>query len=173
MNSIWIKHIIRILLYIAIQVLVLKEINLIGSSQNYVFILIYPIIILTLPVKVPQFFMLLIAFAVGFTVDLFYVSPGVHAGACLWMVVFRPLVLRVLEPKNGYPTEVSPNIAGLGIVWFAKYVSVLLFIFFLSYFILDIFTFVYAGEIFLKTILSFFVSSIIIFLLQLFYSFST
>lgn len=173
MNNIWIKHIIRFLIYIAIQVLVLKEINLIGSNHNYIFIIIYPVFILTLPIKVPQFFMLLIAFAVGFTIDLFYISPGVHAGACLWMVAFRPLVLRLIEPKNGYLTDISPTISSLGIIWFSKYVSALLLIFFLSYFILDIFTFVYAGEIFLKTILSFFVSSIIIFLLQLFYSFNT
>jgi hypothetical protein len=161
------------MIYIAIQVLVLKEINLIGSSKNYIFILIYPVIILTLPIRVPQFFMLLIAFAIGFIIDLFYVSPGVHTGACLWMVAFRPLVLRLIEPKNGYLTEFSPTIHDMGIIWFAKYASILLFIFFFSYFILDVFTFVYAGEIFLKTVLSFCVSSLIIFLLQLFYSFNS
>lgn len=173
MNNIWFNHIIRFILYIIIQVLVLKEINLVGSSQNYIFIIIYPVAILTLPMKIPQFFIILIAFTIGFIVDLFYVSPGVHAGACLWMVVFRPLVLRIFEPKNGYQTDISPSISNLGVVWFAKYASVLLFIFFLSYFILQIFTFVYIGEIMLKTILSFFVSSIIIFLVQLFYSFKS
>ncbi len=173
MNNIWIKHIIRFLIYIAIQVLVLKEINLIGSNKNYIFILIYPVVLLTLPIRIPQFFMLLTAFAIGFIIDLFYVSPGVHAGACLWMVAFRPLVLRLIEPKNGYQTDFSPTISDLGIIWFTKYASILLFIFFFSYFVLDVFTFVYAGEIFLKTILSFFVSSLIIFLLQLFYSFKS
>ena len=151
----------------------LKEINLVGSNQNYIFIIIYPVAILTLPMKIPQFFMVLIAFGIGFIVDLFYVSPGVHAGACLWMVVFRPLVLRLFEPKNGYQTDISPTISNLGVVWFSKYASVLLFIFFLAYFILEIFTFVYIGDILLKTILSFFVSSLIIFLVQLFYSFKS
>lgn len=173
MNNIWVNHIIRFILYIMLQVLVLKEINLIGTNQNYIFIIIYPVVILTLPFRIPQFFMILIAFSVGFIVDLFYVSPGVHAGACLWMVVFRPLVLRFFEPKNGYQTDISPTISNLGVVWFAKYASVMLAVFFLSYFILEIFTFVYIGEIILKTILSFFVSSIIIFLLQLFYSFKS
>ena len=154
MNNIWVNHIIRFILYIALQVFVLKEINLVGSNQNYIFIMIYQVAILTLPIKIPQFFMILIAFSIGFIVDLFYLSPGVHAGACLWMVVCRPIVLRMFEPKNGYQTDISPTISNLGVVWFAKYASVLLFIFFLSYFILEIFTFVYAGEIFLKTILS-------------------
>jgi hypothetical protein len=173
MNNIWVNHIVRFILYIALQVLVLKHINLAGSNQNYIFIMIYPVALLTLPIKIPQFFVILIAFTIGFIVDLFYVSPGVHAGACLWMVIFRPLVLRIFEPKNGYHTDISPTISNLGVVWFSKYASVLLFIFFLSYFILEIFTFVYAGEILVKTILSFFVSSIIIFLVQLFYSFKS
>lgn len=173
MSNSWFIYTLRFLLYIAIQVLVLKDINLVGTNQNYVFIIIYPVALLTLPVKVPQFFIILTAFAMGFIVDLFYVSPGVHAGACLWMVVFRPLVLRVFEPKNGYQTDIAPTISNLGVVWFAKYASVLLFVFFLSYFILQIFTFVFAGEILLKTFLSFFVSSIVIFLVQLFYSFKS
>ena len=97
MNNIWVNHIIRFLLYILLQVLVLKEINLVGTNHNYVFIIIYPVAILTLPIKIPQFFIILIAFAIGFIVDLFYMSPGVHAGACLWMVLCRPLVLRLFE----------------------------------------------------------------------------
>jgi len=100
-------------------------------------------------------------------------SPGVHAGACLWMVVLRPLMFRIFEPKNGYQLDMSPTISDLGIIWFAKYASSLLLVYFLSYFILQVFTFVYIGEIMVKTILSFFVSTIIIFLLQLFYSFKS
>jgi hypothetical protein len=102
---------------------------------------------------------------------MFYGSPGVHSGACLWMMVFRPLVLRLFEPKNGYPLDAEPTIGEMGILWFSQYAGVLLFVFFLSYFILQVFTFVYAGEIFLKTVLSYFVSGIVIFLLQLFFSF--
>ncbi len=171
MNNPWVVYIVRFLIYIALQVLVLKEINLSGSSHNLIYIIIYPIVLLTLPVKMPQFFVLLIAFLTGFLVDLFYMSPGVHAGACLWMAVFRPMAFRLFEPKNGYPTDVSPSVGGLGIVWFSQYASMLLIVFFFSYFTLQIFTFVYIGEILLKSLLSFFVSGIIIFLLQLFFSF--
>lgn len=173
MSKIYTTNLIRLILYIALQVLVLKEINLGGQNHNLIFIFIYQIAILTLPFQIPQFFVVLIAFVIGFIVDLFYLSPGVNAGACLWMVLFRPIVLRIFEPQNGYQNDMSPTIGDLGIIWFMKYSSVLLFIFFLSYFILQIFTFVYTGEILIKTILSFFVSSIIIFLLQLFFSFKS
>jgi len=173
MNNIWMSMVLRFLFYIGLQVFVLKEIHLSGSNQNLIFILIYPVALLTLPFRIPHFFIILMAFIVGFIVDLFYMSPGVHAGACLWMVVLRPLMFRILEPKNGYQLDMSPTISDLGIIWFAKYASTLLLVFFLTYFILQVFTFVYIGEIVLKTILSFFVSTIIIFLLQLFYSFKS
>lgn len=171
MNKIWTTNLIRFILYISLQVLVLKEISLGSGNHNYVYILIYQVAILTLPIQIPPFFVIGVAFLTGFTVDLFYLSPGVHAGACLWMALFRPLVFRMLEPKNGYQTDMSPTINDLGVVWFSKYAGILLFIFFLSYFTLEVFTFVYFGEILLKTILSFLVSSIIILLLQLFFSF--
>ncbi len=173
MNKVWTVTVLRFLFYLGLQTLVLKEIHLSGNNQNLIFIIIYPVALLTLPFRVPHFFIILIAFCFGFIVDLFYMSPGVHAGACLWMVLFRPFLFRILEPKNGYQMDMSPTISDLGIIWFSKYASILLLIFFLAYFSLQIFTFVYIGEILLKTVLSFFVSTIIIFLLQLFYSFKS
>ncbi|MBK9109387.1 MAG: hypothetical protein IPM92_13710 [Saprospiraceae bacterium] len=171
MSNTWINHTVKIILYVLLQVLVLKEVNLGENNQNLIFIIVYPVVLLTLPLKIPQFFILLIAFIVGISVDMFYLSPGVHSGACLWMMVFRPLVLRLFEPKNGYPLDSEPTINEMGVLWFAQYAGVLLFAFFLSFFILQVFTFVYVGEILLKTLLSYFVSGIVIFLLQLFFSF--
>ncbi|MCC6752737.1 MAG: hypothetical protein IT266_02005 [Saprospiraceae bacterium] len=171
MSKQWLGLIIRTLLYLLMQVIVLKEIHLGTGEMPGVAILVYPVVLLTLPLQIPQFFILLLSFCIGSLVDLFYLSPGVHAGACLWMMLFRPLALRLLEPKNGYPTDAAPTISDLGVVWFSQYAGMLLVVFFLSYFILKVFTFVYIGQILLGAILSLFVSGIIIFLLQLFFSF--
>lgn len=173
MNSQIISNGLRIVFYILLQVLVLKEITLGGDQQPLVFIFIYPLVLIILPIKIPQFFVLLLAFATGLVIDLFYMSPGVHAGACLWMVLFRPVILKLFEPKNGYFTDAKPTIGDMGVVWFAQYAGSLLFVFFISYFSLQIFTFVYAVEIFTKALLSFLVSGIIIFLMQLFFSFKS
>lgn len=171
MSNLWVREAVKILLYIMLQVFVLKEINLGDSRQQLINIIVYPVVLLTLPIKLPQFFLLLLAFGIGITIDMFYMSPGVHAGACLWMVALRPFILRLLEPKNGYPTDISPTIHDLGIVWFIQFAGILLLVFFFSYFTLQVFTFVYAGEIIIKSILGLLVSGIIIFLLQLFFSF--
>lgn len=171
MNNLWLNQAVKVFLYILLQVVVLKEIHLDSSNQKLIYILVYPVVLITMPLRIPQFFHLVIAFAVGITVDMFYLSPGVHAGACLWMAACRPLALKLLEPKNGYPLDTSPTINDFGIMWFMQYASILLLVFFFSYFTLQVFTFVYAAEILLKTTLSFFVSGIIILLFQLFFSF--
>lgn len=173
MNNWIISNGLRIVFYILLQVLVLKEITLGGEQQPLIFIFIYPLVLVILPIRIPQFFVLFLAFAVGLIIDLFYLSPGVHAGACLWMTLFRPLALRIFEPKNGYLTDAEPTIGDMGVIWFSQYAGSLLFIFFISYFSLQIFTFVYTAEILIKAVLSFLVSGIIIFLMQLFFSFKS
>lgn len=173
MNNLIISNGLRIAIYILLQVLVLKEITLGGAQQPLIFIFIYPLVLVILPIRIPQFFVLFLAFVLGLIIDFFYLSPGVHAGACLWMTLFRPMALRIFEPKNGYHTDAEPTIGDMGVLWFAQYAGSLLLIFFISYFSLQIFTFVYTAEILIKAVLSFLVSGIIIFLMQLFFSFKS
>ena len=167
MNRIYIIHAVRIIVLSLIQVLVLRNVPMSSSAGQYIFIIIYPVGLLLLPIALPQFFALMIAFLAGTFVDIFYQSPGVHAGACLWMVFMRPWILKYFEPKSGYSSSQNPTGESLGIFWFMRYVSVLMFVFFFSYFVLEVFTFVYMGEILLKAILSFSVSLFFIFVLQI------
>ncbi|HRH99990.1 MAG TPA: hypothetical protein PK006_02960 [Saprospiraceae bacterium] len=167
MNSTTLLHILRIVILSLIQILVCKHIPLQSGAVQYMFLIIYPVGLILLPLQLPQFFNLLIAFACGAFVDLFYQSPGVHAGACLWMMFCRPLILKIFEPKSGYSTNQHPTGDSLGLFWFLQYAAVLMLIFFIAYFSLEIFTFVYFGEIVLKTILSFLVSMFFIFILQI------
>ncbi|MBK9718576.1 MAG: hypothetical protein IPQ02_03240 [Saprospiraceae bacterium] len=167
MNSIWVVHIIRFILLLAFQVLILKGINLSESQIQYVTIIVYPVAVLLLPIALPQFFILVIAFCSGIFVDLFYGTIGVHASACLWMASVRPIVLKYLEPKSGYSVDQNPNSYNLGIFWFLQYASLLMGVYIFCYFILEVFTFVYFGEILIKTLLSFVVSIFIIFIMQI------
>lgn len=170
MNKIWVRHIIRIVVLLLFQVLVLKEIKFTSVGLNYIQLLIYPLGLMLLPISIPQFVLILISFFTGLMVDQFYLTPGVHTSACLWMIMARPLVLRYLEPKSGY--SIDQNLTGytLGIFWFMRYAGIMLFIFILSYFIFEIFTFVYIGEILLRTILSFSVSYFLMFLIQILFN---
>lgn len=170
MNSITIKNTIRILILILFQIFVLKEISLFDDKFRYIEIIIYPVAILLLPLSTPRFFLLLIAFIAGISVDIFYNSLGVHAAAMLWMAYSRPYILKFLEPKSGYTIHQHPVAHELGIFWFMQYLALALIIFMFSYFCMRIFTFVYLWSILSRTVISFFLSYFILFLIQIIFN---
>ncbi len=167
MNRDFIIHLIRISVLILLQVLILRDINLEQGTSKYFNIIIYHLGILLLPLSIPPFTVFLIAFVSGLIVDIFYGSLGVHASSCLWMAGARILVLRFLEPKSGYTMDQKPNSYQLGMMWFLQYAALLSFIYLIFYFTLEVFTLVFWGEILLKTVCSFTISIVLIFLIQL------
>jgi len=164
------RHIIRISILILIQVLVLKQINLGSGSFNYIFLFIYPVGIMLLPINTPKIGVLLIAFSVGLTVDIFYDSPGLHGAALVFMAFSRSFILRGLSPDTGYTKVSTPLAHSFGLVWFLQYSGMMLFAFLIVYFSLEAFTFVYIWSILAKTFFSFIASFAIIILHQILFS---
>lgn len=167
MSNIVVRNITRIILFVLIQVLVFKQIALGGAEFNYFHILVYPIAIMLLPIDTPNTLVLLIAFVVGLSVDMFYDSPGLHAASLVFMAFLRPLVLRALTPDTGYMKNSFPVASFFGLLWYIQYTGILLFIFCFMYFSLEAFTMVYILSILLKTFFSFLVSYAIIILHQI------
>lgn len=155
MNNSIIKNIIRALGFILIQVLVLRRINIGGPSFNYVSLLIYPTILILLPLRISKIPLLLIGFSIGLIVDFFYDSPGVHAATCVFICFIRPFILNVLTPRSGYNVGYELVPSRYGYDWFFKYAGIILFIHLFVYFSLLLFSPVYIAQIFTRTIISF------------------
>jgi len=166
MNDV-IKYGLRFLGLVLFQVLVLKNIDLNIGSFNYFHIIIYPLFIFLLPVKTPKPLMVILGFAMGMTVDLFYNSPGVHAAALTLTAFVRPNVLKLVEPVEGFSTSASPNAKLLGYSSFFIYASILLFIHLVAYFSMEAFSILYIYDIILRTIFSFIISILLLVLVQL------
>ena len=165
MNSLWIKNIIRIVILVLIQVMILKRIYFGWEDFNYFSFIVYPLVILLLPIKTPKVLLILIGFFIGIVVDLFYDSPGVHASAAVFLAFCRPYILKIMEPRGGYPTqEMGPTRQHFGTNWFLTYAGIGLLAYLMVYFTMEVFTLVYFFEILLKTICSFIVSYICILL---------
>ena len=158
MNNWAFGHAIRGILILLLQGLVLQRIFIGGSSFNYFMLMIYPVIILLLPIKISRMLLVVIGFGVGLFVDVFYGSLGVHAAAALFIAFVRPYVLQVLEPRGGYPVSVSPSPADLGTAWFLRYAAIMLALFMVFYFSAEVFTFTLIGQILVKSISSFVLS---------------
>jgi hypothetical protein len=82
--------------------------------------------------------------------------------ACVFAAFLRPFVLKVFEPRGGYPVNSSPTAKDFGLTWFMQYSGILLFLFLFFYFSVEVFAFARFGEILLKTLSSFVVSFLVI-----------
>lgn len=157
MNSLITRNIIRTIFVLFIQLVLLKRINLTFGDFNYVHLTIYPLIILLLPYSMPRPLVIVSAFFLGLFVDIFYDSPGVHAGACTFVAFFRHYFLEFISPRDGYKkAALTSYVYGVG--WFLSYAAMLLFVHLLVLYSFEAFSFVYFKEIALRTIFSFIAS---------------
>jgi hypothetical protein len=145
----------------------LKNIDFAFGSFTFIHILVYPIALFMLPMKTSKALALLIAFVYGLLIDVFYNSPGVHAAALVFSCYIKDLILKFLEPFEGYNINDVPTATKMGISWFISYMSLLLFLHCFFYFSVEAFSFVYFFNIFLNTIFTFFASMFVILLFQL------
>ncbi len=167
MNSIIIANALRFFGLVILQVLILKRVTL-GSTDgfNYVQILLYPLFLMLLPFRTPRWMGVLLGFSIGFLVDIFYGSLGVHAAAGTFTGFIRPFVLDILAPKAGYVVSASPTMHKLGTNWFLRYSALMTFLHLFFYYSVDAFTFVYIADILLKTIFSFIFTMVFVVIYQ-------
>jgi hypothetical protein len=160
MNRILLSNISRFVILLLLQVLVFQRISngFSATGFNYFNIFVYPVFILLLPINMPIALTIAASFGFGLSIDWFYNSPGIHAGASVLTAFLRPAVLGILEPRGGYPPSGGPTQNLLGPAWFARYAGILLFVHLLMYFIIQFFSFVYILEILLCTVVAFVMS---------------
>ena len=162
MNSLALRYFFRFIFLLLLQVLIFKRLDEAGGIFEYGKVIIHPLFVILLPLRLPMVLLLIIAFFTGLSVDAFYDSPGVHAGALVFMAFLRPLALNLLQPHDGYNVNHNPTKHHLGIGWFLSYSSILMGVFLLAYFSLEVFTWVYLPRILLRALVSFLLSMIFI-----------
>jgi hypothetical protein len=157
----------RFILFFLLQVVICIRVDLSYGSFNFIHLLLYPIAIFMLPMKTPKALVLILAFVYGLCIDVFYNTPGVHAAALVFSSYIKTLILRFLEPFEGYNIDDYPTIQKMGIGWYISFISILMLIHCFTYFSIDAFSFVYFFEIVMNTIFTFIASVSIILLIQL------
>ncbi|NOZ35924.1 MAG: rod shape-determining protein MreD [Chlorobi bacterium] len=99
-----------------------------GINPNF-----YVLLILVLPFETPAWLLLVSAFLMGISMDMFADTGGVNAASLLVVAFFRPLVLKILNPRDGYLPDSAPGVNHYGFLWFLKYSTILVFIHSLTY----------------------------------------
>lgn len=150
MVNVILRNIIRFLVLIFVQVLVIKNIEL-GRFINP---FIYVLFIIVLPFETPKWLLLLSAFVLGITIDMFYNTAGMHAAAAVFMAYMRPGVLKLFSPRDGYEFGTQPTIQYLGVPWFLSYSGILILFHHLVLFYIEAFRFSEFFSTFFRVIIS-------------------
>lgn len=158
------RNIIRFIFLVLLQVLILNNINLGGYINPYLYVLF----ILMLPFETPKWLLLISAFLLGLSIDMFSDTAGLHSAACVFMAYCRPFILNVASSKQEYEqgAGIQPTIRDLGFNWFFSYSLILVSIHHLLLFYLEVFGF---GEFFhtlLRALLSILFTMIMLVLSQ-------
>ncbi|MEO0006168.1 MAG: hypothetical protein RJA20_364 [Bacteroidota bacterium] len=152
MNSSIFPNIWRFLGLILGQGLLLKQVvQTVGSA--WFNIMLYPIFILLLPVQLAAPYLVLLGFAVGISVDMFYQTPGVHASTGAFAGFIRGMIFTAFAPKGGFNAK-DPIFAPHYVSWqtFLSVSGVFFFLYLFWYYSVEAFTFVYFTSIVLKTL---------------------
>lgn len=173
--SVPIKFIVNFLLIMSVQVFVLNDI-VIKSSISLLGIpafipLIYPLILLLMPVNTPNWLSMLIGFVVGITMDMFSNTPGMHAAACVLLGYVRPYLLDLFFQQNIKELgDTTPTLFRMGFRSFLLYVAMAILIHHFFFYIIQIWSFKNFFYILFKTLLSSILSLLLILLTQLLFA---
>ncbi len=131
------RYIFLFILMVLMQVLLFNNIRISGyiNPQVYLFY------VLMLPVHIRGYVLLLSAFLLGFTVDVFTDSMAIHAMATVFMAFCRPAVLRILTIKASLESMESPAFSSLGTFSLVLYAFTLILLHHVALFFLEIFRF--------------------------------
>ncbi|MHA7131294.1 rod shape-determining protein MreD [Algoriphagus namhaensis] len=124
---------IQFLLLLAVQILLLKNLALFGLA----FCFIYLMGVLLLPISTRTIPLMLIAFLMGITVDIFYDTLGMHTAAITAMSFVRNSWLKVISPSGGYDEGEIPSLQAQSTGWFVTYAFPLFFFFSFIFFSID------------------------------------
>ena len=153
---------ISFFIYLFFQVLILKNAVLFHTA----FCFLYVAYLLLLPVESSPLWLMVLGLIMGFFIDMFYDSLGLHALSCVLIMYLRNYWLARLTPQGGYDNGAVPSIAASGVQWFLIYIIPIVFLHHAVLFFIEAGGFQYFGFTLWKTLCSTVYTTIVIFIVQ-------
>lgn len=144
------RTILYVLICTGLHLFITREFAVFGMAFCY----LYVGAILFLPIESNSILVMIGAFVLGFLVDGFYDSAGVHSGASVLLAFLRPQVLRLLKPPGDYEEYMEVSLPIMGAKWYLQYMALLLLGHHLMVFILSYSRFADIGLIVVKATFS-------------------
>ncbi|MEN9685779.1 MAG: hypothetical protein RLZZ28_1565 [Bacteroidota bacterium] len=120
------KNSIRFVFFILFQVYILNQVP---PLHQFIVPYLYFLFILWLPFKISRFWLLIISFAFGLTLDYFSSTYGLHAAPCVLIAYIRPFLLNLLIPQEtAEQSYIEPSHKSMGWAPYILYISILSFV---------------------------------------------
>lgn len=154
-----IRFILNFCLILGVQVFILNDI-VIRSSVSLLGIpafipMIYPLVLLVLPVNTKHWLAMLLGLGVGLTMDMFSNTPGVHAAACVLLGYLRPYLLNLFFQQNIKELgDTVPSLFRMGFRSFLLYILFAVLVHHLAFYLVQIWSLKSILTILYKTLLS-------------------
>ena len=131
------KYLVMFVILVLLQVLLLNNIQFSGYVNPYLYVLF----ILLLPFNTPKYLLLVLGFLLGFSIDIFSNTPGIHASATTFMAFLRPYTIEVISSRDNLEVTAPPRLKTMGTGWFLRYTVILVLAHHLFLFFIEVFTF--------------------------------
>ena len=117
------KNIIRFSLFILVQVYILNQIP---PLHHLITPYIYFLFVLWLPFKIGRRQLMILAFVIGFCLDCFMTTYGLHTASCVMIGYLRPFLINLLISQEGAESNYNePSIKSMGFTPYFTYVAIL------------------------------------------------
>lgn len=130
---------------VLLQVLILNNVHIAGYATPFLYIYL----ILKFESDVPRNTLMLWAFFLGLTIDIFSDTPGMNASATVLLAFLRPAFLRLFVPRDTLDTLV-PAIRTMGFSPFLKYLIVSVVVHHGMLLTIEFFSFAHIGTLLLR-----------------------
>ena len=144
-----IKHSIRFVFFLIAQAFIFNQLEIGLGIQ----LMVYPLYIFLLPLGMNVFLLMLISFGLGFCIDLFSNTYGLHASSALVIAYGRSYLLKLFEPRDGFDPGIELTIYSMGYTWFAYVFGTFLLVHTMWFFLIEQFKWSEFWYVVLKTVL--------------------
>ncbi|MDR1859693.1 MAG: rod shape-determining protein MreD [Bacteroidales bacterium] len=150
------------ILLVLLQTLLLNHIELGGLINPYFYVLF----IILLPKETPKYMLLLLGFALGFIIDIFSNTPGMHAAATTFLAFIRPTVIKP-DQRDLNEVNAQPRLSQMSISRFVQYVALMVFSHHIFLFMVEAFSFDDLLFTLLRAVISSIITIVLIIISQL------
>jgi hypothetical protein len=156
-SSYMFRQVIQFVIYITLQLMFAQSVIAVPYGRCFIYVGVF---LLLFKQRTNLLLQLLLAFALGLVIDVFYNTLGIHASASVLVVYLKYFLSRIMLPTRS-PSARKPSLINMGFVNFSMFILVLLFVHHATVFFLE----AWSSGLFLLFLQRAFLSTLITYLL--------